>query len=44
MAGGTSQNLRKIRAGNVHFDANTDCYRCSALLTFEALNFQANSV
>ena len=44
MAGGTSQNLRKIRVGNVHFDANTDCYRCSALLTFEALNFQANSV
>ena len=44
LAGGTGQALRKVRMDNVRFDADTDCYRCSALLTFEALIFQVKSV
>ncbi len=44
LAGVTGQTLRKVRMNNVHFDADSDCYRCSALLTFEALNFQTLSV
>ena len=44
LAGGVGQTLREVRLDNVRFDADTDCYRCCALLTFEALNFQAESV
>lgn len=44
LAGGTGQTLRKIIVNNVHFDPDADYYRCSALLTFEALNYQAESV
>lgn len=44
LAGSTGQTLRKLRMDNVRFDADSDCYRCSALLTFEALNYQAESV
>ena len=44
LAGGTGQTLRKVRMDNVRFDADADCYRCSALLTFEALIFQVKSV
>lgn len=44
LAGGTGQTLRKVRMDNIRFDPDADCYRCSALLTFEALNYQAESV
>lgn len=44
LAGGVGQTLRKVRMDNVRFDADADCYRCSALLTFEALIFQVESV
>lgn len=44
LAGDTGQTLRKVRMDNIRFDPDADCYRCSALLTFEALNYQAESV
>lgn len=44
LAGGVGQTLREVRLDNVRFDADTDCYRCCALLTFEALIFQVKSV
>lgn len=44
LAGGTGQTLRKVRMDSVRFDADADCYRCGAQLTFEALNYQAESV
>lgn len=44
LAGGTGQTLRKIIVNNVHFDPDADYYRCSALLIYEALNFQVESV
>lgn len=44
LAGGTGQTLRKVKMDNIRFDTDADCYRCSALLTFEALNFQVKSV
>ena len=44
LAGGTGQTLRKIIVNNVHFDPDADYYRCSALLIYEALNLQVESV
>lgn len=44
LTGSTGQTLRTVRLDNVRFDADTDCYRLSALLTFEAMNYQAESV